>query len=130
MIYDEIRLPPPGGNLMYSAAEAVHVIDTLVAKNVAGQENLRHPKRLFVTLVKQKMIDEKRVPVKLSQLNCIYRAACDGASPLGPPRNYADGGAAWIVRSPYQTRRKFMDGGAHGECTDRKNEIEGRSRQN
>mmetsp|Transcript_27431 Transcript_27431/g.65962 ORF Transcript_27431/g.65962 Transcript_27431/m.65962 type:complete len:267 (-) Transcript_27431:179-979(-) len=82
IVYDEIRLPrPQGGNMVYSAAEAVHVIDTIVAQNVVDNKNGRHLKRLVLTIVKQKMMDEKRVPVKRSQLNYIYKVAKDGMSP-------------------------------------------------
>ena len=66
---------------MYSAAEAVHVIDAIVAQNVIDSENVHHPKRLVLTLVKQKMIDEKRVSVKRAQLNKLNKSAREGISP-------------------------------------------------
>ena len=59
----------------------MHVIDTIVAQNLVDDENGHHSKRLVLTIVKQKMIDEKRVPVKRSQLINIYKAAKDGISP-------------------------------------------------
>ena len=35
--------------------------------------NLRHPKRFYADQDKQKMIDEKRVPVKRAQLNVLLK---------------------------------------------------------
>ena len=60
---------------MYSAAEAVHVVDSLC------QQNIRHTPRYFAALVKQKMIDEKRIPVKYRMFNILLKVASGGATP-------------------------------------------------
>ena len=65
IIYSGIRLPRPlSGNLVYSAAEAVNVVRTVTKQNDIGDNGMPlHPKRLFLVLVKEKMINERRSPV-------------------------------------------------------------------
>ena len=59
IIYSSIRFPrPQGGNLVYSAAEAVNVVRTLVNQNATSPEPFSE--RTFLTLVKEKMIKERR----------------------------------------------------------------------
>jgi len=73
-VHNDIRLPRPGaGNLVYSVAEAVSVVKNLVKSNSI------HPPRLFLAMVKEKLINEKRIPVQRCQFNCILKAADDGA---------------------------------------------------
>ena len=67
IIYKDIRLPRPrGGNIVYSAAEAINVVCTLVSQNKASDQP--HPERTFLVLVKEKMVNEKRVSVKKRRL--------------------------------------------------------------
>ena len=76
MIRDSIRLPRPrGGNLVYSIAEAVDVVSVLVRNN---DEQNKHSPQFYLDAIKQKMIDEVRVPVQRTQLNKILVAAKDG----------------------------------------------------
>jgi len=74
MIYEKICLPRPcSGNLVYSVPEAINVVNTL------GRSNDKHPPRLYLAMVKEKMMNKKRAPVKRCQLNCILKAAKDGS---------------------------------------------------
>ena len=58
-IYRDIRLPrPSNGNLIYSVAETISIVNAL------EKSNTKHPPRLYLALIKEKMISEKRVPVK------------------------------------------------------------------
>ena len=77
-IYDSVRLPRPrGGNLVYSVAETVEVIHVLVRQN---NKNKTHPARCYLAAVKQKMINEVRVPAKRSQLNQLLKDDGEGKS--------------------------------------------------
>ena len=74
-VYNDIRLPRPGaGNLVYPVAKAIGAVKNLVKSNSI------HLPRLFLAMVKEKMINEKRIPVKRCQFNCILKAADDGAT--------------------------------------------------
>ena len=76
IIRDSIRLPRPrGGNLVYSVAEAVDVVSVLVRQN---DEQNKHSPRFYLDAIKQKMIDDVRVPVQRSQLNRLLGAAKEG----------------------------------------------------
>ena len=75
-VYNSVRLPwPRGGNLVYSVAEAVEVINVLVRQN---NKNETHPARCYLAAVKQKMINEVRVPAKQSQLNQLLKDDGEG----------------------------------------------------
>ena len=72
-VYNSVRLPrPAGGNLVYSVAEAVSVIRSLESQNQV------HPPRAYLDAVKQKMIDELRIPVQRTQINRLLKAAEEG----------------------------------------------------
>ena len=80
IIYSDIRLPRPlGGNIVYSSAEAVNVVNTLVCQNQKSDNP--HPDRTLLVLVKQKMIDEKRIPVQICRFNRILKHVANGGSP-------------------------------------------------
>ena len=61
--------------IMYTLAEAMHVVDSLC------QQNLRHPKRFYATKVKQQNIAENKIYVKKSQLNNLIKANNSGSPP-------------------------------------------------
>ena len=80
IIYDDIRLPRPReGNIIYSAAEAINVVCTLACQNTASDQP--YPERTFLVLVKEKMVNEKRVPFKKRRLNIIIQAHEAGTAP-------------------------------------------------
>ena len=60
---------------MYSAADAIGVISVLVRQN---EEQNEHSSRFYLDAIKQKMIDDIRVPVQRSQLNRLLGAAKEG----------------------------------------------------
>ena len=72
-IYDSVWLPrPKHENVVYSVAEAVSVVRSLVCQNDT------HQPRAYLDAIKQKMIDDGRIPVKRSQLNNLLKAAEEG----------------------------------------------------
>ena len=74
-IYDEIRLPRPlNGRIVYNPTEAVNAIVSVC------EQNLRHPRQTFIALVKERMINDGRVPVKQAQLNVLIKDMGDGKS--------------------------------------------------
>ena len=62
---------------MYSAAEAVEVINVLDPRN---NKNKTHLARFYLDAVKRKMINEVRVPVGRSQLNQLLKDVSEGKS--------------------------------------------------
>jgi len=80
IICNDIRLPRPlGGNIVYSAAEAVNVVNTLLRQNSASDHP--HPTRTLLVLIKEKMVKERRIPVQICRFNRIIKAAANGDSP-------------------------------------------------
>ena len=67
-VYDSVRLSQPaGGNLVYSVAEAVGIINSLASQNQV------HPPRTYLDAVKQTMVDELRIPVQRTQINRLLK---------------------------------------------------------
>ena len=80
IIYDEIRLPrPQGSNIVYTAAEAVNVLETLIRQIKSLDQPW--PERTLRILIKEKMVNEKRIPVKICRFNRILKAVENGGSP-------------------------------------------------
>lgn len=63
------------GCLVYSVAETVNVCIDLCFGNT------RYTTRIFASLVKQNMINTKRVPVEHKPLNLLLKAVSDGKPP-------------------------------------------------
>ena len=84
---------------MYSVAEAVSTVKSLV------EQNQVHPPRAYLDAIKQKMIDDSRVPVKRARLNKILKAAQEGKT---LPTCWGRQGPAEIM-SLVELRSKFDD---------------------
>ena len=90
IIYNDIRLPRTvGGNVVYSATEAVNVVNALIRQNSKLEQP--HPERTLLVLIKEKMINEKRIPVKICRFNRILKMTADGDSPQLHWNSLADG---------------------------------------
>ena len=80
IIYNDIRLPRTiGGNVVYSAAEAVNVLNALIRQNSKSKQS--HPERTLLVLIKEKMTNEKRILVKICRFNRIVNDVASGYSP-------------------------------------------------
>ena len=125
IILNDIRLPRPrGGNLVYSGAEAVSAVNTLVKQNAtANNGQPLHPKRLFLVLVKEKMIQDRRIPVQKDRLNKILQAAKDG---VPPPVVWSNRGRPDIMTIEY-LRKEFDEhskrSGKSWDVTDTRNTL-------